>query len=217
VNIAEKQSDTPTEADQPGTRGLETQTPAAAPRSPFVVRAYRVLRGDLLGTRPRLLLTQLLISLIPRMTFGWLRPALYRSAGLRIGSRTRIYGRIDIEGVGLVTAKVSIGSQCLLTTPLYLNASDEIRIGDCVTVGHHVVIITDNHRMDDPIRRGGERYSSPVVLEDGVWVGACVTILPGVTLGRGCVVAAGALVVSDVPSHTLVAGVPARPIKDLPR
>jgi acetyltransferase-like isoleucine patch superfamily enzyme len=71
--------------------------------------------------------------------------------------------------------------------------------------------------MEDPERRGGERYSRPVVVEDGVWVGACATILPGVTLGRGSVVAAGALVARDVPPHTLVAGVPARPIKSLPR
>jgi maltose O-acetyltransferase len=102
-----------------------------------------------------------------------------------------------------------------VTTPLYLNASGRIDIGDRVTIGHHVMVITDSHRMSDPSRRGGERLSAPVTIEDGVWVGARVTILPGVTLGRGCVVAAGAVVADDVAPHTLVGGVPARKISDL--
>jgi acetyltransferase-like isoleucine patch superfamily enzyme len=122
---------------------------------------------------------------------------------------------MDIEGNGDIVRNVSIGEDCMLTTPLYLNASAPIRIGDRVVIGHHVAIVTDDHRTGDPRRRGGERFSRPVVVEDGAWIAACVTILPGVTLGAGCVVAAGAVVVRDVPSHSLVAGVPARHVKNL--
>ena len=179
-------------------------------------RVLRTLKSDLLGTRPRLLMVQLLASLVPRMTFGWIRPLLYRLAGMRIGARTRFYGRVDIEGVGPIARNVTIGESCMFTTPLYLNASGEIRVGNHVVIGHHAMIITDDHRMDSPDQRCGERYARPVVVEDAVWIAARVTILPGVTLGRGCVVAAGALVTRDVPPHTLVAGVPARPIKVLP-
>lgn len=188
---------------------------APPPSAPLVVRVVRRLIADFQGSRPTLLLVQLALSFVPRMAFGWVRPAVYRAVGVRIGSKTRIYGKMDIEGAGGILANVSIGAECMLTTPVYLNASGEIRIGDRVTIGHHVVVITDNHNMDNPWKRGGDRYTAPVVIEDGVWIGARVTILPGVTLGRGCVVAAGALVARDVPPHTLVGGVPAKHIKDL--
>jgi maltose O-acetyltransferase len=186
-----------------------------APNAPLVARIVRRLIADFSGSRPTLLLVQLALSFVPRLAFGWLRPALYRAVGVRIGRKTRIYGKMDIEGAGGILANLIIGAECMLTTPVYLNASGEIRIGDRVTIGHHVVIITDNHQMDNPWKRGGERYTAPVVIEDGVWVGARVTILPGVTLGRGCVVAAGAVVTRDVPPNTLVGGVPAHPIKEL--
>ncbi|HMI91543.1 MAG TPA: acyltransferase [Polyangiales bacterium] len=175
------------------------------------------MRDDVAGTRFGFLALQALISLIPRLAFGWLRSILYRAVGVRIGPSTYVFGKIEIEGVGNVLGNVRIGESCLLTTPLYLNASGAIEIGDRVTIGHHVMIITDNHDMTDPERRGGERRSAPVKIEDGAWIGARATILPGVTLGRGCVVAAGALVAHDVPAHTLVGGVPARRISDLER
>jgi acetyltransferase-like isoleucine patch superfamily enzyme len=220
VNFVDEQRDMPDRVEQSADASLASAAAMDRPtprKASFVLRAFRLLRGDLLGSRPVLLFVQLFLTLIPRMAFGWLRPAVYRLIGVRIGPQTRIYGKMEIEGVGDVLANVSIGAQCLLTTPIYLNASGEIRIGDCVTLGHHVVVITDDHRMDDPERRGGERFSRPVIMEAGVWVGARATILPGVTLGRGCVVAAGSLVNRDVPAHTLVGGVPARRIKDLPR
>ena len=162
-----------------------------------------------------LLLAQGLVALIPRATFGWLRPALYRAAGVRIGARTRIYGKVQIEGVGKVAANLRIGSDCMFTTPLFVNASAEVAIGNHVVIGHHAMIITDDHELSDPVQRCGRRVASPVVVEDGVWIAARVTVLPGVTLGQGSVIAAGALVAKDVPPNTLVAGVPARVIKHL--
>jgi acetyltransferase-like isoleucine patch superfamily enzyme len=109
---------------------------------------------------------------------------LYRAAGVRIGARTHIYGKVQIEGVGRVAGKVRIGAGCMFTTPLFLNASAEVTIGDRVSIGHHVVIITDDHEFGDPTQRCGARVASPVVVEDGVWIAARVTVLPGVTLGR---------------------------------
>jgi maltose O-acetyltransferase len=178
-------------------------------------RVIRFLRNELGGVRPRLLLVQLLVTPLPRWTFGWVRTACYRLAGLRIGPRTRIMGKIDIEGTGDVTPNVRIGELCLLNSPLYLNASAPIRIGNRVGIGHHVVIITDTHHMGPASARVGERFSLPVSIEDGVWIAACVTILPGVTIGRGSAVAAGAVVAQDVPPNSLVGGVPARRLRDL--
>lgn len=184
-------------------------------RPPSWLRVARQLNHDLQGIRPGALAIQLAVSAIPRMTFGWLRPPLYRLAGVRIGERTRIFGAVDIEGPGAIFENVIIGSGCSLTTPLYLNASAEIRIGNRVVIGHHVMIVTDSHDMNDPEQRGGERYARPVVIEDGVWIGARVTILQGVTLGRGSVIAAGSVVTRDVPPHALAGGIPARVLKTL--
>lgn len=181
------------------------------------LRILRQLNNDIAGVRPKRRALQLAVSAVPRMTFGWLRPALYRLAGVEIGARTRIFGVVEIEGPGAIFDNVTIGEACSLTTPLFLNASAPIRIGNRVVIGHHVLIVTDSHDMSDPEQRGGERYARPIAIEDGVWIGARATILAGVTVGAGAVVAAGAVVTRDVPPHTLVGGVPARVLKPLER
>src|SRR5262249_44440287 len=99
---------------------------------------------------PRLRPLALSIQLFPSMVFGWLRPLLYRLGGVHIGTRCRVLGPLEISGEGQIAANVRIGSDCLLTTPLFLNASAPITIGDDVSIGHHVVIITDSHKYDDP-------------------------------------------------------------------
>jgi len=176
----------------------------------------RLFWEDLRQLRPTLRLVNLFAILLPSATFGWLRPILYRAIGVKIGSRGRIFGKLDITGQGRVVSNIRIGERCMLTTPLYLNASAPITIGDRVGIGHHVVIITDSHDMTNPDNRCGPGHALPVTVEDGVWIGARVTILPGVTLRRGSVVAAGSVVASDVPEDTLVGGSPARAIRLLP-
>jgi maltose O-acetyltransferase len=180
-------------------------------------RLIRLLRGELSGLRPRLLLVQLLVTPLPRLSFTWLRTACYRwLAGIHIGRRTRILGKIDLEGSGEVVQNLRVGEGCVLNAPLHLNASAPITIGNRVGIGHHVVIITDSHRLGDASQRLGERLGRPVTIEDGVWIAARVTVLPGVTIGRGSAVAAGAVVTRDVPPNCLVAGVPARVLRELP-
>ena len=140
---------------------------------------------------------------------------MYGLAGVRIGSRGRILGAVEFSGEGDIAANVRIGDGCFLTTPLFLNPSAPILIGNNVTIGHHVVVITDNHDYDNPAQRCGPSRPAPVTVEDGVWIAACVTILPGVVIGRGSVVCAGSVVTHDVPRHTMVGGVPARVVKRL--
>jgi len=183
---------------------------------PLLVRRAMVLLNDVRGTRPLLGLVQLLAWIVPRLTFGWARPWLYRLAGARIGPRTRIYGLLQIEGVGPVASHLSVGARCMFTTPLFLNLSAPITIGDDVVIGHHVAILTDDHEIGGPERRCGERVAKAVTIENGAWIGARATLLPGITVGSGSIVAAGALVNRDVPNNTLVGGVPARFIKVLP-
>ena len=170
---------------------------------------------DLPAFHPRFRLIALVIRLLPSMMFGWLRPSLYRLAGVHFGPRCRVLGPLHITGKARIADNVRIGSGCMLTTPLFLNASAPITIGDDVSIGHHVVIITDSHEYDDPSHRCGPRVARPVTIERGAWIAACVTILSGVTIGEGSVVGAGSVVTRDVPQHTLVIGVPARVVKTI--
>ncbi|WP_241157612.1 DapH/DapD/GlmU-related protein [Schaalia sp. ZJ1691] len=84
-------------------------------------------------------------------------------------------------------------------------------IGNRTLIGHQVVIATLNHD-EDPAQRG-ILHPAPVIIEDDVWVGAHATILGGVTIGRGAIIAAGAVVTKDVAPGMIVAGVPAAPIR----
>lgn len=88
-----------------------------------------------------------------------------------------------------------------------------IFIGDRALIGHNCVIATLNHDMD-PAKRAN-LIPSPVHIGSDAWLGANVTVLPGVSIGDGAVVAAGAVVTKDVPARTVVGGVPAKVIKTL--
>ena len=90
-----------------------------------------------------------------------------------------------------------------------------VRIGDNVWIAPNVGIYAAGHPLDVEDRIGGEEYAFPVTIGDNVWIGGSVTIIGGVTIGRNAVVAAGSVVIRDVPPDTLVAGNPARVIRKL--
>ena len=88
-----------------------------------------------------------------------------------------------------------------------------ITIGDGCLIGHNTVIATLNHD-ENPAKRN-DLHPAPVVIGKKVWVGSNATILPGVTIGDNAIVAAGAVVTKDVPPDTVVAGVPARILREI--
>lgn len=88
-----------------------------------------------------------------------------------------------------------------------------ITLGEHVLVGPKVNIITINHDSDPENRSA--TYGRPVVIEDKVWIGINATILPGVRVGYGAIIGANSVVTKDVPPMTVVAGNPARIIKEL--
>lgn len=91
------------------------------------------------------------------------------------------------------------------STPAVFDLHAEIVVGDYVSLGQQVMLLTWTAETGLPPR--------PVRIEAGVWLGARSIILPGVTVGRGAIVAAGAVVAEDVPPDTLVGGVPAGVIR----
>jgi acetyltransferase-like isoleucine patch superfamily enzyme len=92
-----------------------------------------------------------------------------------------------------------------------------VDIGNHVNLAQGITVTALNHNFSDTNKRIDEQgvSTNPVTIEDDVWVGANAVILPGVTIGEHCVVAAGAVVTKDVPPHSLVAGVPAKVIKKI--
>jgi maltose O-acetyltransferase len=110
---------------------------------------------------------------------------------------------------------IRIGERSTLNTGCFIDNVDRVDIGDHVAIGFQVTIITGAHEIGQAGHRAGPLSSGPVRIEDGCWLGARVVVLPGVTIGRGCVVGAGAVVTGDCPPHGLYVGVPARRIREL--
>ena len=88
-----------------------------------------------------------------------------------------------------------------------------ITLDDDVLIGPRVNLITENHALEPEER--AYVYGRPIRIRRGAWIGAAATVLPGVTIGEYAVVAAGAVVTRDVPDRTIVAGVPARPVRKI--
>ena len=103
---------------------------------------------------------------------------------------------------------IKIGKRLFINAGCQFQDQGGIEIGDDVLIGPQTIIATLNHDPN-PEKRGG-MIPKPVRICDKVWLGARVTICPGVTIGEGAIVGAGAVVTKDVPPRTVVAGVPAR-------
>lgn len=109
---------------------------------------------------------------------------------------------------------ITIGKNVFINSGCCFQDQGGIEIGDNVLIGQQVVIATLNHDLN-PQKRAN-MIPAPVKIGSRVWIGAHATILSGVTIGNGAVIAAGAVVTKDVPANTIVGGVPARKIKDIP-
>lgn len=119
---------------------------------------------------------------------------------------------------GYYKNKLRIGDGTWIGQQCFLHGAGGISIGRNVGIGPGVRILTSAHRLDQadrPIRRSEIEFA-PVVIEDDGDIGVGAVILPGVHIGRGAQVGAGAVVTSDVPANTIVVGVPARPIGSRP-
>ncbi len=179
-------------------------------------RSIRALLGELgiFRTHPRQGLMQLAALTLPPVGFDHTRTALLRAGGLKIGEGALVRGPLVVTGPGS-WALFEIGARSRVSGPLRVDLAGEIRIGNDVHLGCGVTLLTMDHRIGPGYERCGQRETGPIVIEDGCWIGANVTILPGVTLGAGSVVAVGAVVTHDVPPDTLVSGVPARVTREL--
>ena len=150
------------------------------------------------------------------------------------GRGSKIYSSVRLDTPPY--RRFSLGRQAVVESFCCINnAVGDVIIGDYTRVGLHNTIIGPvtigshvnlaqgitvtalNHNFDNPSQRIDQQgiTTKKVTIEDDCWIGANAVILPGVTIGRHCVVAAGAVVTKDVPPYSLVGGVPARIMKTL--
>lgn len=110
---------------------------------------------------------------------------------------------------------ITIGRGTTVNYGVFLDNAARITIGERCDIGMQVMICTGTHRPGDVSRRAGAATAAPVVIGSGAWIGTRATLLPGVRVGEGCVIGAGAVVAEDCAAHGLYVGVPARRVRDL--
>jgi acetyltransferase-like isoleucine patch superfamily enzyme len=140
--------------------------------------------------------------------------------GIRIGANTIVMHGAVLHVYNfrrLPNSHITIGRDSLIGEYTVIRGQGGVTIGDRVYTSPFTQIIAVNHVFDDPARPFVEQgiTAEGIVVEDDVWLGANVVVTDGVRIGKGAVVAAGAVVTRDVPPHTVVAGVPARVIKEI--
>lgn len=108
---------------------------------------------------------------------------------------------------------IHLGNNVFINSGCRFQDQGGIYIGDNVLIGHNVVLATLNHE-ENPKKRSN-LIAAPIKIGNDVWIGSNVTVTPGVTIGDGAIIGAGAVVTKDVDKNTIVAGVPARYIRDV--
>lgn len=116
----------------------------------------------------------------------------------------------------LPQAKITIGSNCFLGEYNVIRGQGGVQIGNDVYTGPMVQIVAVNHVYSDPNRPIREQgiTAKGIIIEDDVWLGANVTVVDGVTVGRGSIIGAGAVVTQNIPPYSIAVGTPARPVKN---
>ncbi len=144
---------------------------------------------------------------VGRLPVRKLRHACYRRMGLALGTDAIVHRGLELRAAN----RVQIGEGTVIGFDVILDGRRGIAIGRHVNVSSEVAIWTLQHDHRDP--RFGDR-GAPVTIGDRAWLSFRATILPGVNVGEGAVVAAGAVVTHDVPPYAIVAGIPARVVDE---
>jgi maltose O-acetyltransferase len=181
----------------------------------LITKIDMVLRAEVEALHPRLILISLISKLIPNYVGARFRGHIMKMAGMKIGHGTIIMGMPQMHGPGDIYRRLHIGSNVVVNIGCLFDLSSPITISNHASLGHEVMILTSSHEIGGKAHRAGPLYTAPVIIMEGAWIGSRSVILPGVTVGVGSIVGAGAVVTKDVPPHTLVGGVPGRIIRKL--
>ncbi|MCW2528983.1 MAG: acyltransferase [Pseudonocardiales bacterium] len=135
------------------------------------------------------------------------RDLFYRRSGLALPKTSSIHWRAEFYA----PERIIIGQNCIVGDSCFFDGRSGITLGDNVNIGGHVTIFTRQHDVDSP---DFMEVGASVFVGEYAWIASHSIVLPGVSIGRGAVVAAGSVVTKDVPEYTLVGGNPAHHIRD---
>ncbi|PAP81871.1 hypothetical protein B1759_06460 [Rubrivirga sp. SAORIC476] len=171
----------------------------------------RLVRGGLRWLNAQVRLRRCRLG---RRVTVWGNPHVTATGEIALGDRVTVHSflsRVQLSaGPG---ARLTVGDDTYINNGSVLSARRSVTVGARCQVATGVILMdADFHAVGDLDAPG---KAAPIVIEDDVWLATRAVVLKGVTVGRGAVVAAGAVVTKDVPPYTLVAGVPARPIRSL--
>jgi maltose O-acetyltransferase len=193
----------------------------AAPSWPYLLRRAASDPFDAVQSAAAVARARLALRGCEKIGFG---PRLYGpclvsgAKGIEIGDRLLMIGRpVPCQLTSHDGGRLEIGNRVFLNYGSSISAHSSVRIGDDCKIGQYSIILDcDYHDLTSPTHDGGHGPPGPIVLEDGVWLGARVTVLKGVTIGRGSVIGAGCVVTHDIPAGVIAGGVPARVLRGLP-
>lgn len=151
------------------------------------------------------------IFTLPGVFGFWVRNLYYKKKLKQCGILLEISPYVILDGA----KNISIGNRCRINRGVHINGHGGITIGNYILIGMNVVILTANHnfdKLDIPIYCQ-DSTANKVDIGDDVWLGANSIILPGVSIGRGCVVGAGSVVTKNIPEYSIAVGNPAKVIK----
>lgn len=120
------------------------------------------------------------------------------SAGLFLGSKKGL----------------TIGAGSFVNYGCFMDLCAPVFIGERAAIGYQVMLVTCSHELGSSGSRAGKNFSAPITIGEGVWIGARAVVMPGVSISRGTVIGAGAVVTRDCEPNAIYAGVPARKVRD---
>jgi acetyltransferase-like isoleucine patch superfamily enzyme len=143
----------------------------------------------------------------------WGRPKVVNRGRMTFGDRVRLVSDVaTLELVSIEGGHLEIGNNVFINYGASLVAAEHVQIGNDCLIGTHVIVMDcDFHRVED---KSWDTAGKPIIVQDRAWLGNRSIILKGVTIGHDAVVAAGSVVTKDVPARTVVAGNPARVVRE---
>lgn len=157
---------------------------------------------------------RLRLAAIDTLGRDWLpttqRAALLRRLGATIGLEPEL-----LAARYLRPEHLALGDRVFVNYGCVLDARAGLTIEDDVSLAFGVTVLTTGHEIGRPARRAGHLTENRVKIGRGTWVGAGAILMPGVTVGTGCVIAAGSLITKDCEPHGLYVGHPAKRLRDL--
>jgi len=154
------------------------------------------------------------ISLLPGVFGSWIRQKFYKFYLKDCGKSftTGVFIRIQVPSAVKIGDNVGLNDRVWIAANKDINGS--ITIGNNVIIGPNTILHSGNHRFDSleiPIKKQGYEFSK-IVIEDDVWIAANVTILSGVHIGKGAIIAASSVVTKNVLPYSIMGGIPAKMI-----